>query len=421
MSHRLEVLPGPGTVLRHGDVAVWAGPTCSPALLSFLIQSARNVGESNRSGLQIVDHIAGILSTRDPEPGAPFAVIGPSNSAWVTLLHGPVQLWDGSRWLAPTPNPGWLRADVTPQPAVGIGPAGGASPRLSPDSVYDLETGTVPGGGLLFVPDPDRADRPLSPGAYRPTATPTPTAAATPGAGPTPTAGPTPYPVSAPRRETEASGSDQITAPGPTLTGRPPAGGGRWRADTPPAGAREWVSLQGVSAPPRPPLPIGPAPTASGRPEVAGVRCTEGHLNPPDAGVCASCGRSIAAGRPSSIGPRPVLGVLIAADDGQTFRLDGDQVLGRDPTADQGVASGRLRGVALTGAPGQLAPAHAEIRLENWTVTVIDRGSAAGTFVVPAGTTGWVRLTPYQPVALTPGSHLSVGQRVLTYLSPWPG
>jgi hypothetical protein len=181
MSHRLEVLPGPGTVLRHGDVAVWAGPTCSPALLSFLIQSARNVGESNRSGLQIVDHIAGILSTRDPEPGAPFAVIGPSNSAWVTLLHGPVQLWDGSRWLAPTPNPGWLRADVTPQPAVGIGPAGGASPRLSPDSVYDLETGTVPGGGLLFVPDPDRADRPLSPGAYRPTATPTPTAAATPG------------------------------------------------------------------------------------------------------------------------------------------------------------------------------------------------------------------------------------------------
>jgi hypothetical protein len=24
-------------------------------------------------------------------------------------------------------------------------------------------------------------------------------------------------------------------------------------------------------------------------------------------------------------------------------------------------------------------------------------------------------------VALTPGSHLSLGQRVLTYLSPWPG
>jgi hypothetical protein len=161
--------------------------------------------------------------------------------------------------------------------------------------------------------------------------------------------------------------------------------------------------------------------TPSERPRVSGVRCIRGHFNPPTARSCGSCGRSITPGQAPAVGPRPVLGVLIAADDGATFRLDVDQVFGTDPTTDQGVAAGRLRGVALTGAPGQMAPTHAEIRLREWTMSVIDRGSAAGTFVVPTGTTGWTRLTPYQPVALRPGSHLSIGQRVLTFVSPWPG
>ena len=159
----------------------------------------------------------------------------------------------------------------------------------------------------------------------------------------------------------------------------------------------------------------------SDRPQVAGVRCSQAHLNHPSATVCATCHRPVAPGQPPSVGPRPVLGVLIAADTGETFRLDRDQVLGSDPSTDAGVAAGRLRGVTLRGTPGQLAPAHTEIRLVDWTPTVIDRGSAGGTFVVPVGTTGWVRLTPYQPTALPPGSHLSVGQRVLTFISPWPG
>lgn len=398
MSHRLEVLPGPGTVVRHGDVAVWAGPGSSPALLWFLAQSARNVGDSTRGGLQIVDHIAGILASRDPEPGAPFAVIGPSSAGWVTLLHGPVQLWDGSRWLAPTPNPGWLRSEVTPQPAVGIGPAGGASPRLTPDSPYDLRDGIVPGGGLLLVPDREAADR-IPAAVAAGSRAPDDPGAAPWAAGGLPRAGAAPV-------------------PGGASTTAPP---GRALDPGSPAGARAWTSLQTVVAVPRPALPIGEATVPPGRPQVAGVRCPEGHLNHPSATVCAWCARPIAPGQPPGAGPRPVLGVLLAADDGETFRLDVDQVLGRDPGADPGVAEGRLRGVALRGAPGQLAPVHAEIRLEGWSLAVVDRGSAAGTFVVPAGTSGWVRLTPYEPMTLRPGSHVSVGQRVLTYLSPWPG
>ena len=417
MSHRLEVLPGAGTVVRHGDVAVWAGPPSSAALLSFLVQSARNVSGSARSGVQIVDHIAGILATRDPEPGAPFAVIGPSTFGWVTLLHGPVQLWDGTRWLAPTPTPGWLRSDVAPRPAVAIGPAGGASPRLAPDSPYDLQAGTVPGGGLLLVPDGGAAD-PVTPSrGYGGTATP-----ASAGAPAVRSA------ASAPRPATAVAPAPDGRAPGATPSTRLPVGGagraGPSLAAAPesaPVGAALWTSLLDAGTPARASLPIGEAATPPGRPQVTGARCTEGHLNPPGAPVCAGCARPVAGGQPPATGPRPVLGVLVAADDGETFRLDVDQVLGSDPTTDQGVAGGRLRGVVLTGAPGQLAPAHAEIRLDDWNVAVIDRGSAAGTFVVPAGTTDWVRLTPYEPVTLQPGSHLSIGQRVLTYLSPWPG
>jgi hypothetical protein len=406
MSDRVEVLPGPGTVLRHGRVAVWAGPSSSAALLAFLAQSALNVGELGHGGLQIVDHIAGILSTRDPEPGAPFAVIGPSLDAWITVLHGPVQLWDGTRWLAPTPQTGWLRADVRPQPAVCIGPAGSVAPILSSDSPYDLRAGTVPGGGLILVPDSvphQRVEPPAAP-VSRPTAPPAPVSPALVAPAPVGAEPVGPEPVARGTSETPtATTATTATTGGP---GGPPS-------------ARHWMSLAGLPAPPGPALPLGGAIPPDGRPQVPGVLCPAGHFNHPAARVCAWCTRDVAPGQPPTIGPRPVLGVLVT-DDGATYRLDVDQVLGSDPTTDHGVATGRIRGVALRGAPGQLAPTHAEIRLSEWTVTVIDRGSAGGTSVVGPDMSGWVRLTPYQPVLLPPRSHLSIGQRVLTFVSPWP-
>ena len=64
----------------------------------------------------MADHIAGVLNDRDPEPRVAFAVIGPSDHGWASLLHGPVQVWDGARWLAPMPVPGWIQAIITTQP-----------------------------------------------------------------------------------------------------------------------------------------------------------------------------------------------------------------------------------------------------------------------------------------------------------------
>src|SRR5262249_20709949 len=79
---RVEVTAGTGTVIRYGGIVAWADPSASAALISFLAQSARNLSPSPRGGRQIADHIASVLTTRDPEPHVAFAVVGPSDHGW---------------------------------------------------------------------------------------------------------------------------------------------------------------------------------------------------------------------------------------------------------------------------------------------------------------------------------------------------
>ncbi|HLH46315.1 MAG TPA: hypothetical protein VKV25_04085 [Acidimicrobiales bacterium] len=413
---RVEVVPGPGTAIRFGRVAIWAGPGASRALLLFLLRSARNVGESSRGGRQLVDHITEILSSHDPEPGASFVAVGPADGGWVAILHGPVQLWDGVRWLAPSPTPGWLSSPVDPRPSMAIGPAGASVPTLHPDSPFDLEAGMVPGGGLLVVPDrggsapgsrvePDTrpAEPPL---AERPPDHPHPAAVGTP-----------------PATGAAAADPDPVVA---TLAPRPeraaPAGPFSPAVPSSPAAASRTgpTDLRAVTPARRPPLPPAAEglPAPPGRPEVEGVRCEAGHFNHRRAAACGRCGRSL-ADRPPESGPRPPLGVLIG-DDGTVYRVERDLVIGSDPHGDPSVAGGRAVALVLRGLPGAVAPAHTEIRLDRWALSVADRGSAGGTFFVPPGRTDWERLPPFQPRRLTAGCHLSLGQRVLTYVSPWP-
>ncbi len=394
----MEVLVGPGTVMRSGGVAAWAGPTASPALLGFLHQSLRNVGPSGRGGRLLADHVAGILAQRDPEPGAAFGAVGRDDGGWVAILHGPVQLWDGETWLAPAPSEGWKLSAVTPRPALSLGPAGSALPQLHPDSPYDLAGGTVPGGGFLLVPA--GADLALAgafaagssapgPGEGRPRAH---------GAPPPSAAGSyDPLVASAPR-----------AAPPPAGDRSPPSSGRLLDLRSAPSVTRD--PLPGVDATPGP--PAGPAPLVPGR------RCPNGHFNHPAAPRCARCAERIASPTASS-GARPPIGLLLA-DDGNVYRVDGDLVLGADPGADPAVAGGGATPLRLASRDSDLAPAHLEIRVSGWSVTVADRGAAAGTHLVRPGRTDWERLAPLRPEPLEPGSHLSLGRRVLTFVSPWP-
>lgn len=342
---RVEITAGLGAVMRFGELVVWVGPTASASLASYLARGATAAGASETSGRQLCDQVAEVLRAGDPEPVAPFVILGPAGQAWVALLHGPVQCWDGTRWSAPTPASPWLQLTVGQPATVIAGPAGSPVPQRPPDSPYNLERGVVPGGGFTLTPRPR------------------------------------------------------------------PAGAGVAPAET--------VDLRDVPPPALPPLPGAGAVVADpGGPQVSGVRCAAGHLNRPAAPLCVTCHRPVATDATPANGPRPPLGVLIR-DDGAVFGLTGDYVVGSDPASDPAVATGRARPLVLAGSDN-VAPAHAELRVNGWDVSVADRGAPAGTFVLAPGDGQWYRLPPLGTHVLTPGTHLACGSRVLTYTSPWP-
>jgi hypothetical protein len=179
------------------------------------------------------------------------------------------------------------------------------------------------------------------------------------------------------------------------------------------------LNLRSATAPPRPPLPrTGGTDTAvAGTPVVAGVNCRAGHLNRPGLTTCVRCGRNLATGGETISGSRPPLGTLVL-DDGTLFRVDRPYLVGSDPSRDPSVGGGLARPLALSG--GDVSGTHAELRLNDWDVVVVDRGSAAGTSVFEPGAAGWVRLNPFEPRPVPPGTHLAFGQRIVTFIGPWP-
>jgi hypothetical protein len=218
----------------------------------------------------------------------------------------------------------------------------------------------------------------------------------------------------APEPEPEPGAEPELTSPPfeatTALAPEPPAP----PAPVPPGTA----GLEDVA--PLPPLAgVGQAPPpAAGQPVVAGVHCPSGHFNHPATTSCATCGRPLEPGASQVSGPRPVLGVLLV-DDGTVLRLDRSFLIGSAPDTDPTVSGGRARPLSLGGDP-DVAPVHAEVRLTGWTVSVIDRGATHPTLVLAPGAATWEALRPFITTALRPGTHIAVGGRVLTMVSPWP-
>jgi hypothetical protein len=169
----------------------------------------------------------------------------------------------------------------------------------------------------------------------------------------------------------------------------------------------------------RAPLPLASAPVEelAGAVEVQGIRCSRGHFNHPRALYCTACG--IATTHQTHVlvrGPRPPLGVLVL-DDGSTYSLDSGYVIGASPEGDDAVVRGEERPLRLPSPEDRVSPVHAEIRLVDWDVQVIDRGSASGTFVLPSGAQQWQPVTPGSPTVVVPNSHVACGTRVFAFES----
>jgi hypothetical protein len=546
---RLEVLPGAGTAARFDQIAVWAGAGASGELLAFLLDSARNLGSLPDGGARIAGHLGAVLSDRRPEPNTPFVTVGPGPDSPVALLHGPIQMWDGARWVRPDIAIGWIRVVVPNVATALVTPIDTPAPP-SANPILDLLGGVVPGGGLAVVLTP-AAPSPLEPSVIEPSVIQPPVLEAAafeetapyqepaayeepaPYQEPAAYEEPAPYQEPAPYREPapyqEPAAHEEPVAEEPALLEEPveeeaafepapieplaleppeepaaiepppetlavappavepialepisvepitieastaeaqPAEPQPVAVEPPPAEppaaepqaaepqpaepeaepqpvaepvrAPEPPSPPGLTPPPASPLPLGtvdlratpagnrpPLPTADqvegdppGAVRVQGVRCPSGHFNHAGAATCLRCGLPLDPARGQGLGPRPPLGVLISTS-GSLWRVDASYLVGTDPTGDPAVRDGVVRGLVVA-EDGQSEPVHAELRATDWTLSVVDRRTRAGTFVLPPGTSEWQRVPADQAVAVKPGTHVAIGSTVFTFTSPWP-
>jgi hypothetical protein len=180
----------------------------------------------------------------------------------------------------------------------------------------------------------------------------------------------------------------------------------------------------GFDAPVREPLakvrdvPPGSSSYVSAGPIIEGVYCKNGHFDDPEALFCAICGismnqQTLTPGQ----GERPPLGVLLL-DDGSVFQLDGDYVVGREPSLDSAVAEGRAKPLRIYDDSGIVSRVHARVQLDGWRVVVTDLGSANGTSVLlPGQQPPGQPLVPQVPVLLATGSQVDLGGRGFRYES----
>ncbi|MGW5384825.1 FHA domain-containing protein [Nocardia sp. NPDC003963] len=152
--------------------------------------------------------------------------------------------------------------------------------------------------------------------------------------------------------------------------------------------------------------------------KVMGFKCARAHPTDPRAAFCSVCGMPVDQTQPLIEVVRPPLGILVL-DDGATYLLEGDSVLGRDPDNSEPARRG-LTPLQVVDNSGGMSRAHAELRLANWDVTLVDRGSTNGTRTRAAGYRDWVRIPPHQPVVLIPGTEILIGHRTLRYESAAP-
>ena len=153
---------------------------------------------------------------------------------------------------------------------------------------------------------------------------------------------------------------------------------------------------------------------ADSREMVMGIFCSRSHFNNPNAMYCQVCGISLVHHRYDlALGERPALGFIVF-DDGSTFSLDRNYLVGRGPGE---VSDPSYTALKISDNNETLSRRHAEIRLIEWTVNIVDLGSTNGTFIWDYEAEQWNLISPGDPVPLSTGDTVALGRRTFVFES----
>ncbi len=150
---------------------------------------------------------------------------------------------------------------------------------------------------------------------------------------------------------------------------------------------------------------------------VQGVICSRGHFNDPRSRFCSSCGISMVQNTQIlTQGPRPPLGVMVF-EDGATFSLSSDYVVGRQPDVHELVQQGLALPLPVDDPERSISRAHAELRLVDWDVHLVNLSGTNGSFVWDENGQTWIPIPEGQSVVLTPGMRVALGRRSAVFES----
>lgn len=150
---------------------------------------------------------------------------------------------------------------------------------------------------------------------------------------------------------------------------------------------------------------------------VQGVLCSRGHFNDPRSRFCSSCGISMVQNtQVLTPGPRPPLGVMVF-EDGATFSVAQDYVIGRQPEVSELVRDGLALPLPVDDPERSISRAHAELRLVDWDVHLINLSATNGSFVWDETQQQWIPIPTGQSVLLCAGMRVALGRRSAVFES----
>ncbi len=379
---RALLATGDGVIARLPGIVLVAVPaTGNEGRIGELIALCREVGEAtpDAPGRALARRMAGLLSAADPDTGLAICVLAQTEDGLSVILAGNIDLAASSSRgevkLSGRDAATWVDRILEGTLGSCSVSAGGMEPPKR-TAMYELQGGVVPGVGITLVS-----------GGH---------VVATPG-----TAGEAAEPKESAPAAAVAAGAAAGVAAGVS------------------SGASALTDLAEPLAPAEPepePLPVAAVAAVAAIPVVEAIAAPEPPPAPAEA-FAAPAAVAAVAEAPEASGSAPggkSIGVIVF-EDGTSYALDKDYIIGREPDNDAAVVVGRAGPLVVDDAERSISRVHAELRLFGSELQIVDRGSTNGTYVWSDTNADWVRLVPNQVASVKPGGWVAVGSRSFVF------